>query len=94
MTMTARQLNNEDDDSIVDAESASMSKSCLMLKAPPCFVKYSSDQPYWETIDNPGDEDYQVKYDQKARNMTARQLNKEDDDSIVDDESASMSCKI
>ena len=52
MTMTARQLNNEDDNSIVDAESASMSKSCLMLKAPPCFVKYSSDQPYWETIDD------------------------------------------
>ena len=52
MTMTVRQLNNEDDNSIVDAESASMSKSCLMLRAPPCFVKYSSDQPYWETIDD------------------------------------------
>ena len=35
-----------------------------------------------------------VKYDQKARRMTARQFNNEDDDSIVDDESASMSCKI
>jgi hypothetical protein len=35
-----------------------------------------------------------VKYDQKARRMTARQLNNEDDDSIVDAESASMSCKI
>ena len=63
MTMTVRQLNNEDDNSIVDDESASMSKSCLMLRAPPCFVKYSSDQPYWETIDNPGDEDYQAAID-------------------------------
>jgi len=50
--MTARQLNNEDNDSIVDYDSTSMRKSCLMLKAPPCFVKYSSDQPFWETIDD------------------------------------------